>query len=134
IEIKVWEGVINDYNIEVKIWEKDDNVKLLGPAALNEVWIKDGNIFGFPKDNVPENAISANKSYLEGIASEMAYNIEILLEQGIFNYDHRVKMCYRASEVNMELDDIVLEFIHSKQKKIDIRGPVFIGLTFNVKN
>ncbi|MFX1556296.1 MAG: O-phosphoserine--tRNA ligase [Promethearchaeota archaeon] len=134
IEIEVWEGVIKDYNIEVKIWEKDDNVKLLGPAALNEVWIKDGNVFGFPKDTVPENAISANKSYLEGIASEMAYNIEILLEQGIFNYDHRVKMCYRASEVNLELDDIVLEFIHSKQKKIDIRGPVFIGLTFNVKN
>jgi O-phosphoseryl-tRNA(Cys) synthetase len=43
-------------------------------------------------------------------------------------------MCYRASEVNIELDDIVLEYIHSKQKKIDIRGPVFLGLSFRKVN
>jgi len=132
IEIKVWEGIIKGHNIQVSIWERDENVKLLGPAALNEIWIKDGNIFGVPRDKVPENAISADKSYLEGIASEMAYNVEILLDQDINSYDHRVKMCYRASEVNLELDDIVLEFIHSKQKKIDIRGPVFLGLSFNM--
>ena len=71
-------------------------------------------------------------TYLEGIASEMAYNIEIMLEQGKNSYDHRVKVCYRASEVNIELDDIIQEFIHSKQKKIDIRGPIFLGLSFKV--
>ena len=37
-------------------------------------------------------------------------------------------MCYRASEVNLTLADILLEFIHSKQKKFDIRGPVFLGI------
>jgi O-phosphoseryl-tRNA(Cys) synthetase len=57
-----------------------------------------------------------------------------MLDQNIDNYDHRVKMCYRASEVNIELDDIVLEYIHSKQKKIDIRGPVFLGLSFRKVN
>jgi len=39
-------------------------------------------------------------------------------------------MCYRSSEVNIELEDIIMEYIQSKQKKIDIRGPVFIGLSF----
>ena len=63
----------------------------------------------------------------------MAYNIEILFDQNKNNYEHRVKMCYRASEINIEIDDLILEFIHSKQKRIDIRGPVFIGLSFNVK-
>jgi O-phosphoseryl-tRNA synthetase len=134
IEIKVWEGSFKNRKIEVLIWEKDDNVKLLGPAALNEIWVKDGNVLGVPSDKVPEGAISANKTYLEGIASEMAYNIEVMLDQNIDNYDHRVKMCYRASEVNIELDDIVLEYIHSKQKKIDIRGPVFLGLSFRKVN
>ncbi|MFX0056946.1 MAG: O-phosphoserine--tRNA ligase [Candidatus Hodarchaeota archaeon] len=131
IEIKAWEGNLKGKKIEVLLWERDDNVKLLGPAALNEIWVNDGNVLGVPSDKVPDGAISANKSYLEGIASEMAYNIEIMLEQNIDKYEHRVKMCYRASEVNLELDDIVLEYIHSKQKKVDIRGPVFIGLSFN---
>jgi len=132
IEIKVWEGIIKNKRIAVFIWEKDKNVKLLGPAALNKIWIQDGNIIGLPSNEIPENAINTNKNYLEAIASEMAYHIEILLDQNKTSYEHRIKMCYRAAEVNLEVNDVVLEYIHSKQKKIDIRGPVFIGLSFNV--
>ena len=134
IEVKVWEGTIKDKNIEVYIWEKDDNVKLLGPATLNKIWIKDGGIVGLSQDKTIEGGVDTGKTYLEGIASEMAYNVEVMLDQNKDEYEHRVKMCYRAAEVNLELDDIVLEFIHSKQKKIDIRGPVFLGLSFKVIN
>lgn len=131
-EISVWKGVINEKEIEVSIWERDEGVKLLGPAALNKVWVKDGTVSGHPPNTQLEGGIDTGKTYMEGIASEMAYNIEILLEQGIDNYEHRVKMCYRASEINVELDDIILEYIHSNQKKVDIRGPVFLGLSFKV--
>lgn len=133
-EIPVWKGVIKEKEIEVSIWERDDGVKLLGPAALNKVWVKDGAISGHPPNTKLEGGIDTGKTYMEGIASEMAYNIEVLLDQGKDNCEHRVKMCYRASEVNIELDDIILEYIHSKQKKVDIRGPVFIGLSFKVIN
>ena len=51
IEIKVWEGTIKDKKIEVSIWEKDNNVKLLGPAALNKVWVKNR---GFNIENILE--------------------------------------------------------------------------------
>ncbi|MHA1343919.1 MAG: O-phosphoserine--tRNA ligase [Promethearchaeota archaeon] len=132
IELKVWEGMINDKRIEVYIWEREKGVKLLGPAALNRVWVKDGNVLGLSPEKELEGGIDTGKTYLEGIASEMAYNIEIMLDQSKTEYEHRVKMCYRASEVNLELDDIILEFIHSKQKKVDIRGPVFLGLSFKV--
>lgn len=134
IEIKAWQGNIKDSTIEVTIWEQDEGVKLLGPASLNKIWVKEGNILGLSQEQAPIGGIDTGLSYLEGIASEMAYNIEILLDQNKQFYDHRVKMCYRASEVNIEIDDIILEFIHSKQKKIDIRGPIFIGLSFKVKN
>ena len=130
IEISVWKGIIKDHKIQVSIWEKDKNVKLLGPAALNKIWVKDGNVLGIAPGKVLDEGVDTSKTYIEGIASEMAYLIEIMLDQNKSNYDHRVKMCYRASEVNMEVDDIILEYIHSKQKKIDIRGPVFIGLSF----
>ena len=132
IEIKVWEGTIKDNKIEVSIWEKDKNVKLLGPAALNKIWVKDGEIIGLASEKTLDDGVDTGKTYLEGIASEMAYLIETMLDQNKTNYEHRVKMCYRASEINTEVDDIILEYIHSKQKKIDIRGPVFIGLSFKI--
>ena len=78
--------------------------------------------------------ILTDKSYLEGIAAEMAYQIENLIEQNKTEYELRVKVVYRASEVNLTIDEAILEYIHSNQKKIDIRGPVFVGLSFKVIN
>jgi len=134
IDLIAWEGNLKGKFIEVHIWEQDEGVSLLGPATLNKLWVKDGNIIGFPPDKTPKDAIFTGKTYIEGIANEMAYNIEILLDQNKASYNHRVKMVYRASEVNIEVDDIFMEYIHSNQKKIDIRGPVFLGLSFKVKN
>lgn len=132
IEIKVWEGLIKSQMTEVKLWEYDEGVKLVGPAALNKVWVKDGNIYGLDYTKKLEEGIDSGKSYLEGIASQVSYDIERLLEQNKTSYEYRLKICYRASEVNLEINDKILEYIHSKQKKIDIRGPVFIGVSFNV--
>jgi len=132
IEIKAWKGILKGKKIEVLIWEQDEGVSLLGPATLNKIWIKDGNILGLPPDETPEDAYFTGKTYLEGIANEMAYNIEILLDQNKRSYEHRVKMCYRASEINLNIDDIIMEYIHSNQKKIDVRGPIFLGLKFKV--
>ena len=132
LEIEVWQGIVKDKTIQVNIWERDEGVKLLGPAALNKVWVQDGNILGLAQEKESEGGIDTGITYIEGIASEMAYNIETLLEQDILEYEHRVKMCYRASEINLEIEDIVLEFIHSKQNKVDVRGPVFLGLSYKV--
>jgi O-phosphoseryl-tRNA synthetase len=132
LQIKVWEGMIKGKQIEVLIWEKDEGVTLLGPAALNKIWVKNGDILGLPPSEILEDGVFTNRTYLEGIASDMAYQIETSLDQSVGRYEHRVKMCYRASEINLEIDDVVLEYIHSNQKKIDIRGPVFVGLSFNI--
>ncbi len=132
VELKAWSGVIKNKKIEVVIWEKDPGVKLLGPASLNKLWVKDGSIYGFPPERVLESGIDTGKTYMEGIAAEMAYEIETRLDQDSDSYDHRVKMCYRASEVNISVEDAIMEYIHSKQKKIDVRGPVFLGLSYRV--
>ncbi len=134
VEINVWEGIFKDKKIKVSIWEHDKGVKLLGPAALNKVWVKNGNIIGLPPNETPDGAYFIGKTYLEGIANDMAYSIEVLLDQNKNSSEYRVKMCYRASEVNLEIDDVIMEYIHSAQNKIDIRGPVFIGLSFEVIN
>ncbi|MGV9173929.1 MAG: O-phosphoserine--tRNA ligase, partial [Promethearchaeia archaeon] len=132
LEIKAWKGKMKEHQLEVIIYEEDEGVDLLGPACLNKIWVKDGNILGLPANETLEGAVDSGITYLEGIASEMAYNIEVMLDQGKEEYKQRVKMCYRASEVNLDIDDVVQEFIHSQQNKIDVRGPVFLGLKFRV--
>ena len=64
----------------------------------------------------------------------MAYQIENLIEQNKTEFKYRIKMVYRASEVNIIIDEAIMEYIHSNQKKVDVRGPVFIGLSFKVIN
>jgi len=132
VEITVWEGDLKGRKVRVKLWEKDEGVKLLGPAALNRIWIKDGSILGLPQEQELEKGIKTDLTYLEGIAEKAAFDIEVGLDQGQTSQEYRIKMCYRASEVNIEIDDRILEYIHSRQKKIDIRGPVFVGLSYEV--
>jgi len=134
INLKVWEGFIKSKYVEVYIWEKDEGVVLLGPAATNIICVREGNIFGTALGENQKDCILTNKSYLEGIAAEMAYQVENLIEQNKKEYEYRVKMVYRASEINLMIDEVIMEYIHSNQKKVDIRGPVFIGLSFNVIN
>ena len=134
INLKVWEGLIKSKYVEVYLWEKDKGVVLLGPAATNIICVREGNIFGTALGEKQKDCILTNKSYLEGIAAEMAYQVENLIEQNKKEYEYRVKMVYRASEINLMIDEVIMEYIHSNQKKVDIRGPVFIGLSFNVIN
>jgi O-phosphoseryl-tRNA synthetase len=129
IELEVWSGFLKNKKIRITIWENDKDVFLLGPAALNKIWVQNGNILGLPPEKVILNAVDSGLTYLEGIASEMAYNVELMVDQSNDSIEHRVKLCNRASEINLYVDDIILEYIHSHQKKIDIRGPVFIGLS-----
>jgi O-phosphoseryl-tRNA synthetase len=132
VVIKVWSGEIKDKKVEVTAWENDKGVKLLGPASLNKIWVKDSSILGLAPEKPLNDGVDTGITYLEGIALEMAYNIEVMIDQNKREYEHRVKMVARAAEVNVQVDDIVLEYIHSKQKKVDVRGPVFVGLTFKV--
>ncbi len=132
LEIVVWEGTLNNKKIQVSIWETDEGVSLLGPAALNKIWVQDSSILGLPPDKEIENAIDTGKTYIDAIGSYMASMTEKLAFQDTNRFDHRVKISYRASEINLEIDEMIMEFIHSRQKKVDIRGPVFIGLSYKV--
>jgi O-phosphoseryl-tRNA synthetase len=134
LSLKVWDGSIKGKHIEVTLWEKDEGVNLLGPAAMNVICVNEGNIIGTALEEDQTGYILTDKSYLEGIAAEMAYQIENLIVQNKTEYELRVKVVYRASEVNLTIDKAILEYIHSNQKKIDIRGPVFLGLSFKVIN
>lgn len=158
-EFTVFEGEFMDKNIKVKIVEPEAGTKLLGPASWNHIYVYDGNIVGVPhpsklneiqpsedvvddiignmgKEIVDDLAIQALKkgvptgiSYLGGVTAQAAYRIEEMVISGEENVTLRTTIAKAPSDVNLKLDDVAMRYITSKNKVIDIRGPIFCTIT-----
>ncbi|MFX0067431.1 MAG: O-phosphoserine--tRNA ligase, partial [Candidatus Hermodarchaeota archaeon] len=129
---------ILDHNVEVCVYESDVGKKLLGPAALNTVYVYNGNILGVPKEGLEnnkfvkkaiENGVSTGIRYLDAIAALAAASIEKQINTGeIGEMSFRVKIAKLPSDVNIRVHAAGMASITSKKRKITVKGPVFIGI------
>ena len=134
VTITVDERIINGKKLKVTVWETDPGVKLLGPAALNEVFVSDGNIIGsLPTDELLTKAVRTNITYLKATAALAAAAVEKLIEKNSGETVIRVKISKQPSDVNIGIPDNVRRFITANRRKIDIRGPVFIGISASLE-
>jgi O-phosphoseryl-tRNA synthetase len=161
-EFSVFKGDFMDKNIEVKIVEPEAGTKLLGPASWNRIYVYEENIVGVPhpstlnglqpsendindiistmgKEIVDDLAIQALKkgvptgiSYLDGVAAQAAYRIEEMVISGEEKISLRTTIAKAPSDVNLKLDDVAMRYITSKNKVIDIRGPIFCTITAEI--
>jgi O-phosphoseryl-tRNA synthetase len=120
---------------EVIIKEARTSMGLAGPAAFNEIWIKDGNIIGTTPDMASrmeeEGAIKTNKTYIKAFSRFVGWKIEKALERG-----HTGKLFDKIRDlegINLKLSSKALHYILSHNKKIDIQGPVYLKFLFKVK-
>ncbi|MFX1520336.1 MAG: O-phosphoserine--tRNA ligase [Promethearchaeota archaeon] len=128
-KVLAWQKPHGSQIIQIYIWEPDSGVKLLGPAALNEIWVSDGNIIGIiPTERLRQEGIPTGIRYLDAIAAKAAKDIEELLKKGKNEYMLRIKMVKNASDINLTIEESIRRVISSKEKKVDIRGPTFIGI------
>ncbi len=133
VKITAFSKNIKGKTLEVCIWETDPHEKLLGPAALNEIWVSDGNILGM-KFGEQIAGIKTNKTYLSAVAALVGYRAEQMIKTQDKERDLiRIKIAKNPSDVNLKIDPVVRRFMTSNSKKIDIRGPVFIGATILLK-
>jgi O-phosphoseryl-tRNA synthetase len=133
IKLTAFSKKVDEKTIEVCLWETDQNVKLLGPATLNEIWVSDGNILGM-KAGTEVTGIKTKMTYLSAIAALIGFRAEEMLKEPERERDVvRVKIAKYPSDVNLKIDPVVRRFITSNNKKIDIRGPVFLGATILLK-
>ncbi len=75
-----------------------------------------------------EKGVSAGLGYLDAVASLAAGKIEEATHSGRKRVNVRVKMAKHPSHVNVKVSDVARRFITSRKKKIEIAGPVFIGV------
>ncbi|MFX1597600.1 MAG: O-phosphoserine--tRNA ligase [Promethearchaeota archaeon] len=133
-EFTAWMGDVKEKHVRVTVWENDPGVKLLGPAALNQLWVLDGNIIGvIPSAEVSRKGVYTGIRYLDSIAAAAARELENLIERGEGEIKIRIRMSKQPSDVNIDVDESIRRYIMSKNNKIDIRGPVFVGITGLVK-
>jgi O-phosphoseryl-tRNA synthetase len=130
-------------NLTVSVYEPDPNTRLLGPASLNTVYAYDGNLLGIPEKGLDhivivkearQRGISTKLRYLDAVASQAASQIENMIkEKRTGEYSLRVKMAKLPSDVNIKVSSVAERYITSAKKRIDVRGPAFIGIKATLK-
>ncbi|MCK4453755.1 O-phosphoserine--tRNA ligase [Candidatus Parcubacteria bacterium] len=119
--------IYKDQDVKIFISEPETNKKLLGPAGLNTVYVYQGNILGINKNDKKfqkevQKGIKVY-SYIEAISNLFAW----LAEKKSFGR-HTIKIADTLPSINLELEKVMEKFITSKNKKIDVRGPIFVDM------
>lgn len=137
-EFIAFRGLFLGRKVTVSVYESEAGTKLLGPAALNEVYVYDGNILGIPavgleRDPLVRKArkkgVKAGVRFLDSIASMAVARLEDAIERGEpKEVDVRVKMAKLPSDVNIKVSNVAQRYVTGKRRRIDLRGPVFVGI------
>lgn len=118
-----------DDEMVIKVIEKEENKRLVGPATFNEVYIEDGNILSQLEGG--EN--KALFSYIQGISHGMAAKIEEAFEKGQKSGLFRTRMAKTLGDINLQLPRKIKEHMTGEHKKTMVKGPIFLSVTYERK-
>ncbi|MBD3388236.1 MAG: O-phosphoserine--tRNA ligase [Candidatus Altiarchaeales archaeon] len=138
---KAFEGMISGKKVVVNAVEREENSMLLGPAALNRLYVHDGSVYGLPEDTsklkadvseVVEKGVKADFTFLDAVAAYIAYEIENQVQAGETMGFIQAKMAKGPSDVNIRVSSKARRFIESNNKRISVKGPVFTAAEYKV--
>ena len=132
-KVTAFNGQFMNKKLLVKIVKNEEKKRLLGPAALNPIVVKDSNILGAMPDKVPADALKTPFSYMLGLANKAAYEIEQAVGKGEKEVVVEAKMIRSLTDVNMEIDDAIRRFLRSNKKTIEVIGPMFVWITAKIE-
>lgn len=131
-----WEGTLGGVAIKVVVEEPESNAKLCGPACANEIFVHDGSILGVPDvekwKQVRTEGVATGISYLSAVAALAAARIEEAARCGK-STTVQVKMGKLPSDINLKIEEFAMRAITDNNKKVDVRGPVFLSVRSTIK-
>lgn len=131
---EVFKGSLEGRKFIVKLVEREENTRLIGPAAFNEIYVKDGNIIGVPPEGweddenlqkTRKNGVNTGFNYMEAFSKLVANEIEKAAKKGEERKETRVRIAESLNDINLDLEKPAKRYITNNNKKIDVRGPVF---------
>jgi len=122
-ELLAYRGLLGGRKVEVWVVEPESDTKLCGPAAKNEIIVYDGNILGLPRISKWDKQF--NDGVVTGLtfAGAVAAAASAAFERG--EDEMRFKGVRTAPEINIFVKPMAVRYIQGRNKKIDLRGPVF---------
>jgi O-phosphoseryl-tRNA synthetase len=131
-----WEGLLRGSKVKVTVEEPESNAKLCGPACANEIYVHDGSILGVPDvekwKQVRTEGISTGISYLSAVAALAAARVEEAALCGKSTVV-QVKMAKLPSDINLKIDDFAMRAVTDNNKKVDVRGPIFLSIRSTIE-
>jgi O-phosphoseryl-tRNA synthetase len=131
-----WEGILGGVAIKVAVEEPESNAKLCGPACANEIFVHEGSILGVPDvekwKQVRTEGISTGISYLSAVAALAAARIEEAARCGKSTVV-QIKMAKLPSDINLKIEEFAMRAVTDNNKKVDVRGPVFLSVRSTIK-
>jgi O-phosphoseryl-tRNA synthetase len=115
-EFLVWK----DNSIEVKVVETEAGKRLIGPAGFNEICVANGAIYS----DIAPSGVYTGINYMRAIAMGAAAAIESSHD----NLTYQVKGIKHLSDLNLEIPEAVRQYIEGQNKKIGVRGAVFVAI------
>ena len=132
----VWEGILGGASVKVTVEEPESNAKLCGPACANEIFVHDGSILGVPDaekwKQVRTEGISTGITYLSAVTALAAARIEEAARCRKSTFV-QVKMAKLPSDINLKIDEFAMRAVTDNNKKVDVRGPVFLSVRSTVQ-
>ena len=130
-----WTGELCGHQVEITIEEPEENSTLLGPAALNEIFIRNGAVLGVPDTEqfkeIREQGTQTGLSIIFAAVNQAVARIEEAAQMGE-GTSVQFKMSKHPSDVNIKIEDWAMRYITDNKRKIDLRGPVFMTITSKI--
>jgi len=136
-EFIVHEGDLLGKKLRIFIYEHEKEARLLGAAAKNLIYVYDGNVVGIPPKGMDdikivsearEKGVSTGIRYIDSIASLAAAKIEEAVRMRRKKVNVRVRLARRPSDINIKISEPARRYITSQKKRIEVSGPVFVGI------
>lgn len=115
-----------DDQVLVKVVEREEGKRLIGPAGFNEVHVKDGNI----NSDLRLQGVSTGLNYMKGISTAIAHQIEENFSKNEAHSSHKVKLVRSLPDINLKLPHSLEDYLTGNYKKFNVRGPVFITVDY----
>jgi O-phosphoseryl-tRNA synthetase len=132
----VWEGTLGSVTVNVVVEEPESAAKLCGPACANEIFVHNGSILGVPDaekwKQVRTEGVSTGITYLGAVAALAAARIEEAARCGK-SATVQVKMAKLPSDINLKIEEYAMRSITDNNRKVDVRGPVFLSLRSTIR-
>jgi O-phosphoseryl-tRNA synthetase len=131
-EFLAYEGKVGGRDVRVIVFEPDPKVRLVGPAAFNELVVFNANILGIPEKGMENvdlirdaraKGIRTGIRYVDAVAKMAAARVEAEGKAEV-----RTRMAKLPSDINVKVSDVGIRYVSSRQGKVDVRGPAFIGV------